>query len=118
MLIDPENQILFLRRTDGFWDYSGGRQEDGEEPLETAVNELEEETGFKLNGHPIEESFSTCLDDDLVFVTFVVYVPGKFKPTLSKEHTEFVWLTPNQARELLDLLPGVRVALNVLEEDS
>ena len=118
MLIDPNDKILFLKRSkDGYWDYSGGLQEEEEDPFDTAANELNEETGFDIDGHEIDESFTCAVGRYLIFTTFVARIPGKFKPTLSDEHEQFVWLTPEDARVIIPLLPGVVCALDILEEE-
>jgi len=44
VVVDPANNLLFIHRF-GKWDLPKGKMENDEEPLETAVREIQEETG-------------------------------------------------------------------------
>ncbi len=54
LLLDPDNRILLLQRSDPadpgsrWWELPGGRIEDGETAQDTARRELAEETGFLI----------------------------------------------------------------------
>ena len=53
VIVDPDGLILMGRSTEsGQWSLPGGHIEEGETAVNAAIRELEEETGFKLEGEP------------------------------------------------------------------
>ena len=99
--------FLLLRYQQGHWDFPKGTCEPGESKQETALRELEEETGitkatllpgfrgtisysYQRGGKPVHE-----------IVTFFLAETKTKKVTLSPEHTAFAWLPYGQALERL-----------------
>ena len=86
---------LFMKRAKhhdhaGTWGLPGGAHEAGENPYETALREIEEETGQ----HVEDEGFSELgrsFDDGVDFTTYHRHLPEKFEPRLNSEHTEAMW---------------------------
>lgn len=49
ILLDKKNQVLLAKRRDyPIWDLSGGRVEENETPINCAIREVEEETGYQI----------------------------------------------------------------------
>lgn len=96
-------KYLVLHYCAGHWDFVKGGVEEGEDELATAVRELEEETGIKTIR--IEPGFKEKIKyfyregKELVFKE-VVFFLGETKAVrvkLSFEHTEFKWLSFEEA---------------------
>lgn len=99
-----EPVYLLLQHTAGHWDFPKGTMEQGETKEETAIRELYEETGLTVD---LDTGFEATSD---YFYTFqhqvipktVYYFVGKAhtqEVVLSYEHTNYVWLPYQKARE-------------------
>jgi 8-oxo-dGTP pyrophosphatase MutT (NUDIX family) len=78
-------RCLLARRSDnGLWSVPGGHIELGEDSLQAAVREFEEETGRRVRA---------CRDLGVVdgFRVFLSEVPSEFRPRLDHEHTAYRW---------------------------
>jgi 8-oxo-dGTP pyrophosphatase MutT (NUDIX family) len=58
---EPVLSFLLMRHPDR-WDLPKGHMDDGETELETALRELEEETGFRANDLSVDEHFRFSLN--------------------------------------------------------
>lgn len=112
-----QREYLLLRRipeAGGFWQGVTGGVEDDETVLETAARELFEETGFSglcitqldyCRSFPVPESMKHHFDSDVTRLTefaFHAKVEPGINPTLDpQEHTEFMWVTYEQALSML-----------------
>lgn len=101
VILFNENRILFLRRKDGLWEFPGGGVDWGEHPEDSAVRELQEETGIAVQ-KPLK----------FVGITSAVYKKGEDEKhsiyivysaetknnivQLSKEHDEYRWLSKTE----------------------
>tara|TARA_Y100001973_G_C5177636_1_gene323014 strand:+ start:1026 stop:1439 length:414 start_codon:yes stop_codon:yes gene_type:complete len=92
VLVNSENKVLFLKRTDyvnkfkGEWDLPGGHVHVGEKLFEGLQREVEEETGLKI----FRASLFTKLDN-------LHFFRGKYEKgniILSNEHSEFAFRDP------------------------
>jgi len=95
VLVTPDGLALFLRRSSigdhkGQWCWPGGKIEGAEEPLEIALRETHEETGFEPESEP-EEIDARESDEGVDFTTFRVEVDAPFIPTLDGEHNGWAW---------------------------
>lgn len=91
MLMAPTGEALFLKRTDGAWDFPGGGRDGDETPEQTALREMVEEIGAA----PYGERKQLCAiprKDGAQSIVYLQPVKFKFTPRLSDEHTEFQWL--------------------------
>lgn len=107
----PDGALLFLRRSDagdhpGEWCFPGGHAETSEAPIDTAMRELKEETGFG----PERLSPMIALGYDESFMTFGADVSYPMTPILNAEHTAFSWAQPQDAPEPTH--PGVKALLS------
>ncbi|HVO77693.1 MAG TPA: DUF126 domain-containing protein [Methanomassiliicoccales archaeon] len=102
-ILHCDERILILKRSDkvrtnkGMWAGVSGYIEEGEEPLQTAVKEIGEETqvrGAKLvmSGEPISVRISGTI---WRIYPFLFDVPDE-KVTIDWEHTEYAWVHPSE----------------------
>jgi dihydroneopterin triphosphate diphosphatase len=105
---------VFKRADAGFWHGIAGGGEDNEIPVETAVRESSEEAGIPINSKfyplqfkanvPVSEfAASKYWSKDIYVVPehyFAVECKG-IEIVLSHEHTEFKWVSYNEALNLL-----------------
>jgi dihydroneopterin triphosphate diphosphatase len=113
----PEHEVLLVERTDhrGFWQSVTGSQEAGESLLETAIREVEEETGIrarvqdfldwkKQNEYEIFATWRARYAPEVTHNTehvFSLMVPGRVPVRLrAREHTQCVWLDAVRAAPL------------------
>ena len=98
---------LLLHYPAGHWDFPKGKMETGESKEQTALRELQEETGLTAQIYDnFCESFSyifTDLDGKKTEKTvyFLVGETLKKEVILSDEHIDYVWLPYEQAVEKL-----------------
>jgi DNA topoisomerase I len=87
MLITPEDEVLFILRTDNTWDFPGGGSEPYDsDPQTTAERECLEEIGALPYGELVQ------LSDNGGFYTYQMRIARKFTPKLLlSEHTDYKW---------------------------
>ncbi len=103
-------QVLFLHRlpdkSEGnTWGIPGGKLEKGETPFQAVVREIDEETGIDLNKYSVKSMGTVYIrypEVDFTYHMFAVHLPKD--PGLiqlnPKEHSEYLWLTLQEALEL------------------
>lgn len=117
-----EKKMLFTRRAPndsfgGMWDFPGGRMNIGEQPYETAVREIAEEVGLNLQSGRLRTAVSERgLHGE--WVTFLVYGfsysgdPSAIR--LDEDHTEYRWLSFDEARRTLEFASAAKKILDQL----
>jgi lipoyl(octanoyl) transferase len=109
--VGADGRVLLLRRSPargGFWQPVTGRIEPGERAEAAARRELREETGADVPVEPLGYRHSFALDPTLVppkrpglrvcdETAFVARLPPGFEPTLSDEHVEWEFCSPQEA---------------------
>ena len=105
---------VFHRADSDIWQFIAGGGEDNEKPIETALREIKEETGItaeKLTelksvafvpAEIVAETMRTHWDKNIfVIPEYSFAFECIADPVLSREHSEYKWLTYNDARKLL-----------------
>ncbi len=126
--LSGDGRVLLLRRSEargGFWQPVTGRIEPGEAAGDAAARELLEETGADLPVVPLgyrhafglEPGLNQVKPGALVVVeeeAFAARLASGFEPRLSDEHSEYAWVSPEEALGRLrfaGLRRAVRLAL-------
>lgn len=104
-----DRYLIGLRSKDGYWEFLGGKLEDGEKLQETAFRELEEETGLKLSEEKIEdyregETYRSSDDRKYRLNPVLIEISEKIavkisEEDLSREHKDFEWIKPENFYE-------------------
>jgi 8-oxo-dGTP diphosphatase len=106
LVIEHEGAVLLARRhpdsehAPGTWDVISGRVEPGESPHAAAQREGYEETGLHIDVLAPIDTFHFLRGpgrEEAIGITFHCRAHDR-KARLSKEHTEFAWVTAEQAR--------------------
>lgn len=113
VLKNSDNKILLLKKPvkdKDFWELPGGRIQIGETELDALRREMAEETGITTidNIHHITMLISKyrCATNDNQQVGLIFSVFGGTTEsdtvTLSDDHKEYMWVTQEQATQLVD----------------
>jgi dihydroneopterin triphosphate diphosphatase len=122
-IVNSELQFLLLKRSShkiypGLWQMVSGHIIKKETAVQTALRELEEETGLKplrLWVAPNVNSFYSPADDSITMIpVFAARVKNK-KVIISGEHSEFKWVNSKKAKTLL-AWEGQRKSVDIIKE--
>jgi 8-oxo-dGTP diphosphatase len=105
IIVDEGGRILVLKRSihdfrrAGCWDFPGGNYEKGEELLDSLKREIDEETKLKVEKMtPVWTASGQAENDKEVDVIAIIYwakyADGEVR--LSREHSEYRWVTPEE----------------------
>lgn len=112
MIINADGDVLIARRSDndshkaGYWEFPGGKLDEGQD-LNTALKrEVKEETGLTLNtvsnvSYIESEMIDSGKYNGLAYV--VIVAKGNVKETkvsLSDEHSDYKWVNPKMIPDL------------------
>lgn len=108
------NLILLGKRsggsdTDGMWDFPGGKSEDGETPIMTALRESREEIGSAPMDAMGLEQIDYTDNGYIGFTTFLARVKP-FQIEANEEHSEYRWADINSLPN--PLLPQVAITID------
>ena len=110
-------EILILKRSlnedylPGIWDVPGDTLEWGEDPFEGVARETKEEAGLLISDAKLLDYYSNVdsgKQKHFVTLIFVTEYDGDKLPTLSEDHSEYAWITKEEAKDydLLHYLPS------------
>lgn len=103
VILDPTGRICLRKPTGNFdgyhWTFPKGKEKHGDHPAETAVREVEEETGHKgeIVGYLPGAYKSGSSTSYFYFMRSNGYDPAK----QDSETEQVVWVTPEEAKELI-----------------
>jgi len=116
-------EVLLLKRTQtlaGEWCQVAGKIEEGETAWQTALRELEEETGLKpdalYSADTCEQFYEADRDCITIAPVFVGFIDRSAKVTLNHEHSAFRWVSFDEAVEMV-AFGGQRRVLRWIEEE-
>ena len=116
MVHDGQGNILLVNSPWRGWEYPGGLIEPGETFEQALRCEIREESGVEVE---IERFVGICknVEKNIVNIDFVCrYVSGEL--TTSEESTEVVWVTPEQAMEMITFPLTKKRLGNMLSSDQ
>lgn len=116
------NRFLVAKRAEtmdthpGLWNFPSGKIESGEEPVEAALRELQEETGLVGEVLRTADAFEQETEDgDFKVHPVLVLVSGE--PELNREHTEYRWISRDEMKKP-ESVPGLLRNLEKLGIDK
>jgi 8-oxo-dGTP pyrophosphatase MutT (NUDIX family) len=114
IIFNEDGKLLRMRRSKdddhrpGGTDIPGGKVDDGEEIVEGAVREIQEEVGLTIDPAAMHLSFCYSQiayntdakgDVNVVWLGFITTLPQDQEVRLSHEHQAFEWLSVDNALE-------------------
>jgi 8-oxo-dGTP pyrophosphatase MutT (NUDIX family) len=128
VLIDKDGCMLLLRRSKSHptqslqMDMPGGYIDGDEQPLDTLLREIKEETGNDLSSSAFKLVYATTQqfdDENRVRLVYVCKL-GNSRPAikLSWEHDNFKWLETGEALKLLDPTKYKYLALDYIIKNN
>lgn len=113
-VVECGSKVLFLKRSvisvePNTWCLPGGKLEPDETPEEGAIRELFEETGIRIDTPPqdLGPLYFSRPGTNFPFHVFRVTLAHEPKVTLSQEHLDYIWVTPQETARL-NLISGGR----------
>jgi mutator protein MutT len=118
MVEDEQGRVLLMKEdvrnhsipTTEYWDFPGGRMNEGETVTQTLMREIEEETGITkvhnpkfvtavISNHEIKLKNGEIVG--LVLMVYEVIIDPKTKIKLSHEHLDYEWVGRAEAKKRL-----------------
>ena len=104
-LINDSNEILLSKRPNnkhlaGFWEFPGGKVEDGESPESAIVRETKEEINIDINNKCFAPLSFSEFDYKEFQLLLLLYVCRRWEgEPKSMENNELMWVKPNMLRK-------------------
>ena len=117
-------QVLLVRHGKGHWAFPKGHAEKGEEPLQTALRELKEETGLEvvhvLPFEPLQEHYFFTLEHQKVSKTVLYFLAEVRGEVILQEEevTDHAWLSLEESEQKMTFSEGKRLCRKLLEQLS
>ena len=104
-LINNENEILLSKRPEkkhlsGFWEFPGGKVEEGETPEKALVREVKEELNIDINNKCIAPLSFSEFDYNSFQLLLLLYICRRWDGVpMSMENNKLEWVKPNMLRD-------------------
>ena len=104
-LINNENEILLSRRPEkkhlsGFWEFPGGKVEEGETPEKALIREVKEELNIDINNKCIAPLSFSEFDYNNFQLLLLLYICRRWDGVpMSMENNRLEWVKPNMLRD-------------------
>ena len=127
VLVDLDGRVLVADRPvykeimPGYWEFPGGKVEEGEAPEDCVRREVEEEIGVKLGCMAplnfISESRQGENGEDGYHVVVYVFICREWEGIpVPKEGQQFKWMKPIELNQLEKLLPANKPLISVIRD--
>jgi dATP pyrophosphohydrolase len=117
-------EFLLLKRGEkeiygGLWQMVTGKIRKGEKAYNAALREIKEETGLKPKRFWVTPNVNPFYSHENNYISlipvFAAEVDENSKVVICKEHTEFKWLKPDEAKKML-AWTGQRKSVDLITE--
>ena len=104
-LINNENEILLSKRPkkkhlSGFWEFPGGKVEEGETPEKALIREVKEELNIDINNKCIAPLSFSEFDYNNFQLLLLLYICRRWDgEPMSMENNRLEWVKPNMLRD-------------------
>ena len=104
-LINNENEILLSKRPEkkhlsGFWEFPGGKVEEGETPEKALIREVKEELNIDINNKCIAPLSFSEFDYNNFQLLLLLYICRRWDGIpMSMENNKLEWVKPNMLRD-------------------
>ena len=104
-LINNENEILLSKRPEkkhlsGFWEFPGGKVEEGETPEKALIREVKEELNIGINNKCIAPLSFSEFDYNNFQLLLLLYICRRWDgEPMSMESNKLEWVKPNMLRD-------------------
>ena len=104
-LINSENKILLSKRPkkkhlSGFWEFPGGKVEEGETPEKALIREVKEELNIDINDKCIAPLSFSEFDYNNFQLLLLLYICRRWDGVpMSMENNKLEWVKPNMLRD-------------------
>ena len=117
-------EFLLLKRGEkeiygGLWQMVTGKIKRGEKAYKAALREIKEETGLRPKRFWVTPNVNSFYSHEKNYISllpvFAAEVEPDSKVIICKEHSEFGWFKPEEAKKLL-AWPGQRKSVDIITE--
>lgn len=122
ILINDNNEILIAKRKidksmGGYWEFPGGKIEDGETPKESLIRELKEEMNINIK---IIEYFGESIYDYVDFkINLIAYICEITEGEISlTDHSEIKWVKKDEFNEYKIALADIYFVSKLQNKDN
>ena len=104
-LINNEDEILLSKRPEkkhlsGFWEFPGGKVEEGETPEKALIREVKEELNIDINNKCIAPLSFSEFDYNKFQLLLLLYICRRWDGVpMSMENNKLEWVKPNMLRD-------------------
>ena len=104
-LINNESEILLSKRPEkkhlsGFWEFPGGKVEEGETPEKALIREVKEELNIDINNKCIAPLSFSEFDYNNFQLLLLLYICRRWDGVpISMENNKLEWVKPNMLRD-------------------